>query len=209
MSHRQFPCVVPQFGLMDELTKLKEASDAEEALNQQQEIASEEHNVLVARRGSSFLMKKNTLGSLAHGPNEAVHELEDMVSEVNAANAGIAEGSESKVVDLDAEMAAAAKEATDKLTSMALKFEEAMYPPGTSLGFSPEEAEMHEKLRVAMSSGNTHLSAPNNVEEENRLSLALIDEASNAECVRDNQKQCPDGWTQMGTLCQASNEYSG
>lgn len=201
---------VPQFGLLDELTELKDASDAEEDLNQQNEIAVEEPSSFVMRPASSFLAKRIRLSALSRGPGEAVDDVEGMISKANAANSGIADGSEPNGIDLDAAMAAAAKEATDKLTSMALKFDEAMHPPGTIFGFPPEEAKVYERLRTAVKTGSSQIGTSNSVgKEEQGLVLSQIDEVPKSECRPDYTNQCPDGWTKVATFCEAGHEYSG
>ena len=126
---------------------LKEASDAEEELSQQKEIVSEEPSLVAVRpRVSSFLAKRGD------APEQAVEDLKALVSDANKLNADTAEGSRSEEGELDAALAAVAKEATDKLTSMALKFSEAAHSPGTSFGYSAEETKMHEEMRAAIKS---------------------------------------------------------
>ena len=143
---------MPQFGLLDELTELKKASEAEEELNLQRDIIAEEPVKLSQRfssgkHGSVFLRKRGQGLALAEditGGEVAASDLEGMISEATSANTI---GEEAAKVALDAAIAAKAKEANAVIKEAAFAFDAA-----SSNLDPPEVNDVRQKLRAAVQS---------------------------------------------------------
>ena len=137
---------VPQFGLLDELTELKKASEAEEKLDRESgltRVADEPVRLSQKIRRNIFLTKRSQDPSLGE---TAASDLITALSDAESANAI---GDEGQNVLLDAGVAAKAREATAAIEEAAFAFDAA-----SSVLYPSQENEVRKKLRAAVQSAN-------------------------------------------------------
>ena len=135
---------VPQFGLLDELTELKKASEAEEKLDRERgliSVADEPVRLSEKTRRNAFLTKRS------QGPTFGEMAASDLTAAISDAESANAIGDEGQKVVLDAGVAAKAKEATAAIEEAAFAFDAA-----SSALYPSEESDVRRKLRAAVQS---------------------------------------------------------